>query len=174
MTSPQNEGYEGSTRGLARRRRGSATGPLGLSDEAARTGSEVGDTRRLREATPLDPQSATAGTLDTMGDGSVPRISADFNYGGRLETGEGITMLNPKSGNRAQLNPRIRDELVAAGSQPEEGMRVRLVRSGLNDDGRLCDMEVDARITILADGAWAAVWDWDAMEWIPSEPESSS
>jgi hypothetical protein len=109
-----------------------------------------------------------------MGDSSGPRISADFNYSGRLESGEGITYLNPKSGDRNRLNPRIRDEIVSAGFEPQDGMMVRLVEAGADVDngGRVCDMEVAATIRVLPDGAWVAVWDWDAMEWIPSEPET--
>jgi hypothetical protein len=111
-----------------------------------------------------------------MGEDSSPRITVDFNYGGRLETGEGVTILNPKSGDRSGLNPRMREELAAAGVEPREGMRVRLVdpRTDLDDEGRVCDMEVEGLITIYPDGAWAAVWDWDAMEWVPSEPDTSS
>jgi flavin-dependent dehydrogenase len=105
-----------------------------------------------------------------MVEGPLPRLTVDFNYGGRSESGEGVTMLNPKSGDRSGLSPHLRAELEAAGYQAEEGMTVRLVdrRADVNDDGRVCDMEVDARITIQPDGAWTAVWPWDAMEWIPS------
>jgi hypothetical protein len=116
------------------------------------------------------------GTRAQMGDTPLPRINVDFNNGGRSETGERITMLNPKSGDRACLNPRMREELENAGFQPHEGMRVRLVapQADLADDGTVCDMRVDARIVISPGGEWAAVWDWDAMEWVTSEPDVSS
>jgi hypothetical protein len=110
-----------------------------------------------------------------MGDVLLPRITVDFNYGGRRETGEGVTMLNSKFGDRTGLNPRFRQELVAAGVQPEEGMSVRLVepKADLDDHGRLCDMEVDAQIFVHPGGEWAAVWNWDAVDWVPSKPQSS-
>jgi hypothetical protein len=49
-------------------------------------------------------------------------------------------------------------------------MTARLVetRADLDDEGRICDMEVNARIRVLGDDAWTAVWDWDAMEWVRS------
>ena len=79
-------------------------------------------------------------------------------------------MLNPKSGDRSGLSPHMRAELEAAGYEPQDGMQVRLVdpQSDLDDDGRVCDMAVDARIVIQPDGAWTAVWDWDAVDWIPT------
>ncbi len=85
-------------------------------------------------------------------------------------------MLNPKWGDRSRLKPSIRNEILAAGFEPKEGMTVRLVeiRADLDDEGRVCDMEVNARLRVLDDGAWAAVWDWDAMEWVPSQEETSS
>lgn len=54
----------------------------------------------------------------------------------------------------------MREELEAAGFHQQEGMRIRLVdpRADLDDDGRVRDMQMDARIVIESGGEWAADW----------------
>ena len=131
--------------------------------------------RQVGEAPFPTPTEVT--TLARMADTPPPRITVDFNFGGRLESGEGVTMLYfPKLGESAGLNPRMRGELEDYGYEPQEGMTVRLVDPGadLDDDGRPCDMQVDARIVIYPDQKWAAIWDWDAMKRVPSDPDVSS
>lgn len=113
--------------------------------------------------------------LSGMGDEEPFRLRADFNYGGCF--GDlGVVFLGPKrheNADRSGLRPHIRAQFQEAGIEPRDGLKILLVdpRADGNDDGVLCDMEVEGTLVwIEEDRCWGANYEWDAMTWIPSEP----
>jgi hypothetical protein len=103
------------------------------------------------------------------------RLNVDFNYGGGdPTTNQGAVMLYPKSGDRTGMLAHIKSQFEAAGVVPVDGMTVVLIdkRADTDEVGRECDMVVEGRLQWHPDSRrWSAAYEWDAMTWIPSDPE---
>jgi hypothetical protein len=101
------------------------------------------------------------------------RLTVDFNYGGRSTLRErAVVYLNAKHGDRTGMSPDIRSQFDAAGAEPTVGMVVRLVdpAKDLDDDGVVCDLEVDGILSWADDGmGWRAFHeeDWTYVPVVP-------